>query len=84
MWDTLLEIGTITLSYGAALLLALAVGWTLAKIFKDGPFPLRIALALALFGLLVIGPIVGIWQGSQNQGPTYYDEVPNPEFDRYS
>jgi len=82
--DTLIEIALMFVGYGIALVLACAIAWAIAKIFRDGPFPLQIIIALALFGLFVVGPIVGIWQGAQDRNPTYYDEIPNPEFDRYS
>lgn len=84
MWDTLLEIAIMIAGYGIALVVACAIAWAIAKIFRDGPFPLQIIIAVALLGLLFVGPIVGIWQGTQDRNPTYYDEIPNPEFDRYS
>jgi len=71
-------------SYGIAIIFACLIGWTIAKIFRDGPFLLQIIVGLMLFGLLVIGPIIGIWQGTQERNPIYYDEAPSVEFDRYS
>ena len=83
-WDTLITIGLTILGYGGAILFALAVGWTLAKILRSGPVYLKLIVALLLFSVLVIGPIIGIIQGVKEGSPIYYDEAPYSEFDRYN